>query len=33
MIINKAPRATGINTNDKLLPPRIAIIGFAPAGG
>ena len=28
-----APKATGIRTKDKPLPPRIAIIGFAPAGG
>ena len=33
MIINKAPKATGTNTKDKPLPPRMAIIGFAPAGG
>ena len=28
-----APKATGIKTNDRLLPPSIAIIGLAPAGG
>ena len=27
------PRATGIKTNKRLLPPSIAIIGLAPAGG
>ena len=32
-IITIAPNATGINTKDNPLPPRIAIIGFAPAGG
>ncbi len=28
-----APKATGIKTNERLLPPSIAIIGLAPAGG
>jgi len=28
-----APKATGIRTKERPLPPRIAIIGLAPAGG
>ena len=33
MIITIAPKATGSKTKDNPLPPSIAIIGFAPAGG
>ena len=33
MIITIAPKATGIKTKERPFPPKIAIIGFAPAGG
>ena len=31
--MNDAPIATGIITNSNVFAPKIAIIGFAPAGG